>query len=266
MQKSEQQTKESNEWQTAGNNKRKNRNNRTRNTNNTPTKKEEPNRTEYGNRKHWYTNSNRFDSKRNNQWRNDQQKNNGVSKPRRKYHGKEPIRKEPIRKEPIRKEPIRKEPIRKEPIRKEPEHGPKPVTPTPIPTGPNYASIITKDTDKSLITENESSDILSFNSEYTTDTRGYKKTPVRNKILRKNNNGSYDVWEYTYYKHILDLSNIFALGTKKLGIETESYDFLEIFAHFIRDCSSGEISPYIENLSERDNESYIHFAILRNNH
>lgn len=131
------------------------------------------------------------------------------------------------------------------------------------PSGPNYASIISKNDDKSS---------LAYASEYTESTtivpviiqNIFGTTPVRNRIPQRNCNSSYDVWEYTYFRHILDLKDIFSQRAAKLNIETESVDFLNIFSQFIRDCSSGEISPYVEDLTEDDNEYYLDFTILRN--
>lgn len=131
------------------------------------------------------------------------------------------------------------------------------------PSGPNYASILyKKNDDKSIEDTNKST------TEYTNNfpiIQTFKpKTLVRNRIPRKNCNSSYYVWEQTYFRHILDLKDIFSLVASKLNIETESIDFLNVFAKFIRDCSSGEISPYIEDLTEYETQSYLNFIILRN--
>lgn len=76
-----------------------------------------------------------------------------------------------------------------------------------------------------------------------------------------------DVWEYTYFQHILNLRKIFENGINHLNInkriETRSVDFLENFCIFIREYSSGKISPYIEHLSEKTQNLYTEFTIKR---
>lgn len=86
---------------------------------------------------------------------------------------------------------------------------------------------------------------------------------VRNQ-LAKNSNSSYDIWEFTYFQHILDLCDIFKPYADKLGIDIDNIDFLDVFAHFINDCSSGEINSNIEELSKQTENFYMDFTILRN--
>jgi hypothetical protein len=163
-----------------------------------------------------------------------------------------------------------KTPTRKTQTNEEPQKHPYIPKQVPIkkePSGPNYASIISKNDDKSSLADA---------SEYTNDTESTTivpviiqnifgtKTQVRNRIPQRNCNSSYDVWEHTYFRHILDLKDIFSQRAAKLNIETDSVDFLNIFSQFIRDCSSGEISPYVEDLTEDENEYYLDFTILRN--
>ena len=120
---------------------------------------------------------------------------------------------------------------------------------------PDYANIIKRD--------NESGEY--FKSDDNGSITDYKTiTGVFNKTTRSKNNVSYDVWKYTYFKHILDLSDIFSDGVKKLGIETNNINFLDVFSEFIRQCSSGDISPFIENLDEKTEELYLENAIKRN--
>ena len=129
------------------------------------------------------------------------------------------------------------------------------------PSRPNYASIVYKNEDKSCLTEAYKC------TEYTTNfpiIQNFRPTCVRNRIPRKNCNSSYDVWEYKYFRHILNLKDIFSSLASKLNIETNSVDFLNVFSRFIRDYSSGEISPYLDDLTEEDKEYYLNFIILRN--
>ena len=139
----------------------------------------------------------------------------------------------------------------------------------PIYNGPNFSKLI--QTDESAPNE---SDRNTENTEYSSivDYHIPKlvkrfRPSVRNQVPRTNTNNSYDTWEFTYFKHILDLHSIFANAIHKLGIpgiDTNSYNFLYVFGKFIRECSSGEISPYIEDLTERDKQVYMEYTIKRN--
>ena len=147
-----------------------------------------------------------------------------------------------------------------------PEPVPFPVT-IPKPTGPNYASIVKKDDDdnepRKIVKSDDAGYITKCKPILSIYTQRFRNT-VRNQIPKPSNNVSNNVWEHTYFKHILDLGNIFTVGTKKLGIETASVNFLDIFSDFIRQCSSGEISPYIEDLDQNTEEIYFEYTIKRN--
>lgn len=132
-----------------------------------------------------------------------------------------------------------------------------------ISTGSNYANVLKR-------SDNESSGFIKSNDiGYITHDRkviprGRIGKTVRNQVPKSNINVSNDVWEYRYFKHILDLNDIFSEGANKLGIETNTVNFLDIFSKFIRDCSSGEISRFIEDLDEQTEDSYLEFTIKRN--
>ena len=130
------------------------------------------------------------------------------------------------------------------------------IEPICIPTE-NYASILKK-------CENTKSEIISKSTINTSiipiiTRRGFQKTRAQHRY-----NGSYGVWEYTYFKHILDLHTIFSNGIRKLGIETDTINFLDKFCYFIRESSSGKISPFIEILNDPTEELYSEFTIKRN--
>ena len=91
-----------------------------------------------------------------------------------------------------------------------------------------------------------------------------KRQTVRNQVPKINKNVSYHLWEYTYFQHILDLKAIFSKCSQMLDIDINTVNFLDIFSHFIRDNSSGHISPYIEHLNENSNHIYSNFTTLRN--
>jgi len=91
------------------------------------------------------------------------------------------------------------------------------------------------------------------------NTHNNTQRSVRNNTLFINNKNSYDTWEYAYMSHLLDLTHIIKKYSDILKINTESCYFLENFCHFIRDCSTGEISKYIEPLNNLDEEFYFDF-------
>lgn len=134
-----------------------------------------------------------------------------------------------------------------------------------IPDGPQYSCVIRSDDvddEQSSVSDEET-----YNCDFypTPLISCPTKLSVRNQIPRPNNNVSYERWELTYFEQILDLSSIFTEGVSKLGINMNfrDVDFLDNFGHFVRDVSSGEISPYIEELSEPVKNIYREFSIKR---
>uniref|UniRef100_A0A6C0JQQ1 Uncharacterized protein n=1 Tax=viral metagenome TaxID=1070528 RepID=A0A6C0JQQ1_9ZZZZ len=139
---------------------------------------------------------------------------------------------------------------------------PEPVyVPPPIPTGPNYANVTKEDEpEKDVVVNPEECEYRTIFPKIPT----YRSKPtVRNQVPKPNSN-SFGVWEHTYFKHVLELSDIFSEGANKLGIDTDSINFLDIFSNFVRDCSSGEISPFIEELDPKTDEFYLEYTIKRN--
>lgn len=140
---------------------------------------------------------------------------------------------------------------------------PEPVyVPSPIPTGPNYASVTKEDEpEKDVVVNPEEREYRTIVPKIPT----YRSKPtVRNQVPKPNNSNSFGVWEHTYFKHVLELSDIFSEGANKLGIDTDSINFLDIFSNFVRDCSSGEINPFIEELDPKTDEFYLEYTIKRN--
>ena len=89
---------------------------------------------------------------------------------------------------------------------------------------------------------------------------------VRNQAPAAYANNSYDAWEHTYFKHILDLHEIFMNDFRNLKIpdfDPCSASFLYTFGQFVRECSSGEISPYVDDLSEDLENFYCEYIIKR---
>lgn len=144
---------------------------------------------------------------------------------------------------------------------------------TLIPTKPtiNYAIITSSFTEnKNTIEEYTHTNNTEYCPSSTILIPSLRTKPsVRGTKPKPNHNVSYGVWEYKYFKYIIDLSDIFLKGAKRLGIntdmnDTEYMDFLYVFGQFIRDCSSGEMSPFVEDPSAELNNFYIHYTILRN--
>ena len=139
----------------------------------------------------------------------------------------------------------------------------------PIYNGPNFSKLIS-----SFKTVTQHSNNTVDSSEYNENTSfiiprindRYRKS-VRNHISKPNQNVSYDTWEFTYFKHSLNLRDIFSKCVIDLqipGVDIKSADFFNIFGNFIRECSSGEISPYIEKLNQKEEKIYLEYIIKRN--
>ena len=105
-----------------------------------------------------------------------------------------------------------------------------------------WISIITRVGDVEDPTDVKSEDATQY---FNAHSFIHKRKCVRNQVPHKNSNGSYDVWEHVYHKYLLELFNIFVDGMEEFDIYTNQEKLFKIFCLFIRDCSSGEISPYI---------------------
>jgi len=95
----------------------------------------------------------------------------------------------------------------------------------------------------------------------------FKSYPNRKSVRNQNaryTNVSFDTWELNYFPYILDLHEIFSNEIKELNIETDTFDFLEVFSNFIRDCSSGEMSPCLEKMNKDLEKTYLEYIIKRN--
>jgi len=141
----------------------------------------------------------------------------------------------------------------------------------PVYTGPDFASLIGKIEPE--IDRNTSEDVITDDAKYSTDVilnipklTKFRRS-VKNQISLQHSNNSHSAWELTYFKHILEIHAIFANAIDKLGfshINTKSADFLNIFSKFIRKCSSGKLSPYIEELTNEEEQIYLEYTIKRN--
>jgi hypothetical protein len=89
---------------------------------------------------------------------------------------------------------------------------------------------------------------------------------LKNKF-KNSSNCSYDTWEFFYFKYIVDLYEIFLNGINQLdtNININTVNTFYKFSKFIRKCSSGEISPYLETIENTNLENlYNEFTIKRN--
>lgn len=145
-------------------------------------------------------------------------------------------------------------------------------TSTPfIQSGPKWSNLINKDTNKNTDDDDDDenskieSDIIRgnflLNTQYKT-----QNFCVRNQVPKNNYNVSYCNWEISYFKYLIDLYNIFCEGMKKLEIPyLDTIEVFENFCYFIRDSSSGEISPYLDSIDNNLEDTYYEYTIKRNN-
>lgn len=88
----------------------------------------------------------------------------------------------------------------------------------------------------------------------------------KEKKKKYGSHSSYDAWEYSYFQYILDLHDIFTKNIDQFGIKgVNTANFIDVFSHFIYDCSSGEISPFLDKLPLHIENLYSEFDIKRNN-
>jgi len=142
-------------------------------------------------------------------------------------------------------------------------------------SGPKWSNLITKDTDKNTNDDDEDenskieSDIIRGNFLLNTKYKS-KNLCVRNQVPKNNYNASYSSWEISYFKYLIDLYNIFCEGMEELEIPyLDTNEVFENFCYFIRDSSSGEISPYLDsidnNIMNNLEDTYYEYTIKRDN-
>lgn len=77
------------------------------------------------------------------------------------------------------------------------------------------------------------------------------------------NKDNYARWEQTYYRHLIDLRNIFIGGLKDVNPEVVKYyrsvPFFHKFCQFIHRTSSKYVSPYIPELTDEEMDSYMQY-------
>jgi len=118
-----------------------------------------------------------------------------------------------------------------------------------VQSGPKWSNVIRNDADENSCDENDIiKDENYINGNFLLNIN-YKRSNlcVRNQVPKNNNNVSYNTWEITYFRYLLDLYNIFCEGTKNLQLPyLDTLEAFENFCYFIRDSSSGEISPHVD--------------------
>lgn len=82
-----------------------------------------------------------------------------------------------------------------------------------------------------------------------------KSTEIRKNTRRRNYN--YNMWEYAYFPHLLEMYNL-------IYDEWTPKDMLN-FCRFIYRVSYGEISPYLNDMTEEQELLYFEYIIKRNN-
>lgn len=142
-------------------------------------------------------------------------------------------------------------------------------------SGPKWSNIINKDACQN--TNDNESKYSKIESNIITENfllnRPYKTQNlcVRNQVPKNNYNVSYSTWEISYFKYLIDLYNIFCEGIEQLNIPyLDTPEVFENFCYFIRDASSGEISPYLDSLDNNNcmseiEDIYYEYTIKRDN-
>jgi len=143
-------------------------------------------------------------------------------------------------------------------------------TPVSTTSGPKWSNLIRKDDDDATSTTHEIDDNDADADVFQYPCPRHRKC-VRNQVPKPNHNVSNGTWEMTYFKHILELHAIFVAGIKRLGLgylDMNSFEFLEVFSHFIKDCSSGEITPFVDRVGEGVDKNledlYFEYMVKRN--
>jgi hypothetical protein len=84
----------------------------------------------------------------------------------------------------------------------------------------------------------------------------------------KAHGSNYVFWELTYYEHLLEMRDMYAdviLRTNPdMKIQIYSPSFFKDFSRMIWENSSGEISPYVEDLTDAGENSYMNYRIKSN--
>jgi hypothetical protein len=96
----------------------------------------------------------------------------------------------------------------------------------------------------------------------TKDDRKYISSNVTKTQCISNKNSNYDAWEFSYFRELINMRDIFL---RQIQYSNEYQDkkeyflspyFFNKFCYFIYETSSGNISSYLESLTEQDEDEY----------
>ena len=76
---------------------------------------------------------------------------------------------------------------------------------------------------------------------------------------KKPRNYSYDIWEYAYFPHLVKMYKIFS-GNENAWDPVDMHHYFR----FIYDVSSGEISKYLDDITEKQHDAYLEYQIKKN--
>uniref|UniRef100_A0A6C0ELV7 Uncharacterized protein n=1 Tax=viral metagenome TaxID=1070528 RepID=A0A6C0ELV7_9ZZZZ len=95
----------------------------------------------------------------------------------------------------------------------------------------------------------------------------YSRKLVTNYVPPRENDSD-DIWEYSYFRELIQLRNIFIEGVEKIRPDLLEYlhspQFFLTFCRMVRKGSSGYIHRYLEDLTDEERDDYLHYVFKRN--
>ena len=103
--------------------------------------------------------------------------------------------------------------------------------------------------------------------ESTNTVANSRRRCVRNTVPRRGNS-SHHSWERAYFRHLINIRNILINGMVKIEPDGDKKclrtpDFLNNLSRFLHEVSSKEISPYLDELTDREEEDYITYLTYK---
>jgi hypothetical protein len=124
--------------------------------------------------------------------------------------------------------------------------------------GSRYADMLKKQSSESVTIDDERTIWYK-----PTDERLRPRNVVVN-YIPPNRDSSYDAWQYAYYRHLIDLRNIFIEKMYNV-VTTEQFDYYKSPEFFVKFCfmiyknSSKYIPSDIDKLCPQDEKEYFEF-------